>query len=80
MDGSPLEEYNAFLVDGSISIAHPTCSKWQSVGTVYSAKTRSPLVQIMRIEGQSFATKEAAKRHGIELAKKWVDEQKPGAE
>jgi hypothetical protein len=32
------------------------------------------LVQIIRIEGQSFDSKEAAIRHGIELAKQWVDE------
>ena len=79
MAESPLEAYNGFLVDGSVTIAHPTCSKWQSVGTVYSAKTRSPLVQIMRIEGYSFASKEAAKRHGIELARRWVDEHGSGA-
>ena len=53
MDGSPLEEYSGFLIDGSVGIAHPTCSKWQSLGIVYSAKTRSPLVEIIRIEGQS---------------------------
>ena len=31
MDGSSLEEYNGFLVDGSVTIAHPNCAKWQSV-------------------------------------------------
>jgi hypothetical protein len=70
-----LEEYNGFLVDGSVTIAHPNCNRWQSFGRVYSAKMRSPLVQIMRIEGQSFESKEAAIRHGLELARRWVDEQ-----
>jgi hypothetical protein len=32
-------------------------------------------VQITRIEGESFGTKEAAIQHGLELAKQWVDEQ-----
>jgi hypothetical protein len=74
MDESSLEEYNGFLVDGSVMIAHPNCSKWQSLGMVYLAKTRSPLVQLIRIEGESFDSKEAAVRHGRELAKRWVDE------
>ena len=75
MDESLLQEYNGFLVDGSLIIAHPNSDRWKSLATVYSAKTRSPLVEIIRIEGESFETKEAAIQHGIELAKRWVDEQ-----
>jgi hypothetical protein len=78
MDESPLEEYNGFLVDGSVTIPRPNSREWHSFGAVYSANTRSPLVQIVRIEGQSFATKEAAIRHGVELAKRWVDDHRPG--
>ena len=54
MDDLPLEEYNGFLVDGSVTIGHPNSHSCQSLGAVYSAKTRSPLVQIIRIEGSSF--------------------------
>jgi hypothetical protein len=43
-------------------------------------KTRSPLVQLMRIEGLSFNSREAAIRHGLEFAKRWVDEHKPRVE
>jgi hypothetical protein len=32
-------------------------------------------VQITRIEGQSFDSKQAALQNGLELAKRWVDEQ-----
>ena len=73
MDESLLEEYNGFLVDGSVMISHP--NRWQPLGGVYSAKTRRPLVQIARIEGHSFDSKKAAIQHGLELAKRWVDEQ-----
>jgi hypothetical protein len=45
------------------------------IGNGLSAKTRSPLVQITRIEGQNFDSKEAAIQHGLKLAKGWVDEQ-----
>ena len=74
MDEAPLQEYCGFLIDGSVTIAHPNCNRWQSIGGVYSAKTRSPLVQIVRLEGESFGRKEAAVKHGLELARRWVDE------
>jgi hypothetical protein len=74
MDESLLQEYKEFLVDGSVIIAHPNSNRWQSLATIYSAKTRSPLVEIIRIEDESFGTKEAAIQHGLELAKRWVDE------
>jgi hypothetical protein len=32
------------------------------------------LVEIIRIEGESFGTKEAALQHGLQLAKRCVDE------
>ena len=67
MDGMTLEEYNGFLVDGSVIIPHPNSNHWQSLGGVYSAKTRSPLVQIGRIEGQTFDSKEAAIQAGLTL-------------
>jgi hypothetical protein len=75
MEESLLEEYNGFLIDGSVMIPHPNSNHWQSLGGVYSAKIRSPLVQIARIEGQSFDSKRAAIQDGLELAKRWVDEQ-----
>jgi hypothetical protein len=75
MDELLLEEYKGFLVDGSVMIAHPNSNRWQSLGTVYSAKTRSPLIQIIRIEDQRFDSEQAAVQHGLVLAKGWVDEQ-----
>ena len=75
MDESLLEEYMGFLDDGSVAIAHPNCNSWQSTGGVYSANTRSPLVEIARIEGQNVGNKQAALQNGLELAKRWVDEQ-----
>jgi len=57
MDELLLEEYKGFLVDGSVMIAHPNSNRWQSLGMVYSPKTRSPLIQIIRIEGESLTAK-----------------------
>ena len=35
------------------------------------------MIQVQRIEGESFETKEQAEQHGIELCKEWIDKQKP---
>jgi hypothetical protein len=74
MQDSALEEYNGFLVSGGLSIGHPNCHKWTAQGFVYSAKTRSPLVQIQHIEGSVFKDKAEAIQHGLTLARRWVDQ------
>jgi hypothetical protein len=44
-----------------------------SVGVVYErGQFRSP-IQLQRIEGELFDTKEHAEEHGLELCKEWID-------
>jgi hypothetical protein len=69
MEESPLAEYKGSLVHDSVTIAHPNPMSGSHSKPVYSAKTRSPLVEIIRIEGQRFAGKQAAIQHGLELAR-----------
>ena len=35
------------------------------------------MIQVQRIEGKLFESKEQAEQHGIELCKEWIDKQKP---
>jgi len=35
------------------------------------------IIQVQRIEGELFETKEQAEQHGVELCKEWIDKQKP---
>lgn len=74
MAETALEEYKGYLIAGSIMISSNS-REWSSLGYVYSARTRSPLAELKRIEGPPFNTKEEALQHGIILAKRWVDEQ-----
>jgi hypothetical protein len=48
-----------------------------SVGIVYEWGQFGAIIQIQRIEGELFETKEQAEQHGIELCKEWIDKQKP---
>jgi hypothetical protein len=45
-----------------------------SVGIIYKPGQFRSIMQVQRIEGELFESKEQAERHGLELGKKWVDE------
>jgi hypothetical protein len=46
-----------------------------SVGIVYVRGQFGDIIQVKRIVGELFESKEQAEQHGLELCKKWVDEQ-----
>jgi hypothetical protein len=48
-----------------------------SVGIVYERDQFGSIIQVQRIEGKLFESKEQAERHGLELCKEWLDKQKP---
>jgi hypothetical protein len=45
----------------------------RSVGTVYKQGQFGSIIQVQRIEGKLFASREQAEQHGLELCKKWID-------
>jgi len=47
-----------------------------SVGIVYERGQFGSIIQIHRIEGECFETKEQAEQHGLQLCKEWIDQQK----
>jgi hypothetical protein len=53
------------------------CKLSTGVGIVYEREQFGSIIQVQRIEGELFATKEQAEQHGIELCKEWIDKQKP---
>ena len=48
-----------------------------SVGVVYERGQFGSIIQVQRIEGELFETKQHAEQHGLELCKEWIDKQKP---
>jgi hypothetical protein len=48
-----------------------------SVGIVYERSQLGSIIQIQRIEGELFESKEQAEQHGLDLCKKWIDKQQP---
>ena len=52
-------------------------NSYTSVGIVYERGQFESIIQVQRIEGECFETKEQAERHGLKLCKEWIDKQKP---
>jgi hypothetical protein len=71
-------QYKGLLIVGNALRLHPTATGWwRSQGSVFT-NTPEGSVHIKLLEGVIFESKQAAEAHGLELCKKWVDEnQKP---
>jgi len=55
-------------------------NRYTSVGVVYEHGQSKSIIQIQRIEGDYFETKEQAEQYGLELFKKWIDKLHSGGE
>jgi hypothetical protein len=68
-------EYRGYLIG---AWAKPEFAKgFTSVGIVYERSKLKSMIQVQRIEGELFESKEHAERHGLELCKNCIDMQQP---
>jgi hypothetical protein len=67
-------KYKDYWIFGPAQIVHPNSPAWRSQGTVFEETPQGSIVLIKRLEGAIFESKQAAKDHGLEISKKWVDE------
>jgi len=68
-----IEQYKGFLIDGSAVPTFATGFDWYSQGIVLRPGRLSSIVEVKRLEGPIFNSKEAAEEHGLELCKDWID-------
>src|SRR5215813_6754227 len=47
-----------------------------SVGIVYKRNQLGSIIQVRRIEGELFESKEQAEQHGVKLCTEWIDKQR----
>jgi hypothetical protein len=67
-------EYNGYVIG---AWARPELRKGStSIGVVYKRDKFGSLIQVQRIEGELFESKEQAEQHGVELCKEWIDNQR----
>ena len=78
LNGSYIPALSAYEYGGYIisAWARPESTNGStSVGIVYEHGQSASLIQIQRIEGKLFESKELAEEHGLELCKEWIDKQ-----
>jgi hypothetical protein len=68
-----LEHYKGFLIDGSAVPTFATGFEWYSRGIILRPGRLSPIIEVERIEGPIFHSKEEAEQHGLKLCKEWID-------
>ena len=69
----PAYEYGGYIISAWARPESGNCST--SVGIIYEQGQSGSIIQIHRIEGELFESKEQAEQHGLELCKQWVDKQ-----
>jgi hypothetical protein len=68
-----IERYKDFLISGSAVPTFATGFDWSSQGLVLCPGRLGSIVEVKRIKGPIFNSKEAAEQHGLELCKSWID-------
>jgi hypothetical protein len=68
-----IERYKGFLIDGSAVPTFATGFDWYSQGIILRPGRLSSIVEVRRIKGPIFNSKEAAEHHAIQLCKDWID-------
>jgi hypothetical protein len=66
-------EYRGYIITAWARPEFPNGST--SVGIVYKGEQPGSIIQVQRIEGKLFESKEQAEEHGVELCKEWIDKQ-----
>ena len=67
------ERYKDFLSTSSAVPTFATGFDWYSQGIVLRPGRLSSIVEVKRLEGSAFHSKEEAERHGLKLCKEWID-------
>jgi SOS response associated peptidase (SRAP) len=68
-----IERYKDFLISSSPMPTFATGFKWNSQGIVLRPGRLGSIVEVKRIQGPIFTSKEEAEQHGLQLCKGWID-------
>jgi len=67
-------EYKNYFMLGTALMIHPNSPDWRALGTVFAKNPQGSIVEVERIGGPVFTTKEAAERHGLVLCQGLIEE------
>ena len=67
-------EYKGYFILGAALMIHPNSPDWRALGTVFAKTPQGSIVEVERIGGAVFRTKEVAERHGLVLCQALIEE------
>ena len=67
-------EYKGYFIMGTALMIHPNSPDRRALGTVFVKTPQGAIVEVDRIGGPVFMTKEAAEKHGLVLCRTLIDE------
>ena len=68
-----MTEYKGYFMLGTALMIHPNSPDWRALGTVYTQTPQGSILEIERVGGPVFTTKEAAERHGLVLCQALIE-------
>ncbi len=71
-----IERYKDFLITSSAVPTFATGFEWNSQGIIFRPGHLSSIVEVKRIKGPIFNSKEQAEQHGLQLCKDWIDKRR----
>jgi hypothetical protein len=69
-----MTEYKGYFILGTALMIHPNSPDWRALGTVFAKTPQGSIVEVERVGGAVFTTKEAAERYGLELCQTLIEE------
>ena len=69
-----MTEYKGYFMLGTALMIHPNSPDWRALGTVFAKTPQGAIVEVERVGGAVFTTKEAAERYGLELCQTLIEE------
>lgn len=69
-----MTEYKGYFILGTALMIHPNSPDWRALGTVFAKTPQGSIVEVERVGGAVFTTKEAAERHGLVLCQALIEE------
>ena len=69
-----MQEYKGYFISGLAVPTYLTGQLSKSLGIVLKSGRLGSVVEVKRIEGENFDSKQKANQHSLELCKAWVNE------
>jgi hypothetical protein len=67
-------EYKGYFMSGTALMIHPNSPDWRALGTVFAKTPQGAVVEVERVGGAVFTSKDAAERHGLILCQTLIEE------